>query len=154
MRFRCSFVHLLAAIIIGYLDMLDEEKEIEQELHGSGSSNNFVSRANNHSGATTDEENQIKRRAPDRQLVGSGLTKRPSLKSYGSKRRARNINGSDESRLSASNSFGTLSSTSSVLARPLNSTDSDAVTSTNAKSTPTLGFHTPTDPVNHDMDTS
>lgn len=134
--------------------MLDEEKEIEQELHGSGSSlNNLVSRTNNPSATTTDEENQVKRRAPDIELGGSSLTKRPSLKSFGSKRRARNVNGSDESRLSAPNSFGTASSTSSTLPKPLNPTESDSVSSPDPKPTTTLGFHTSTDS-SHDMDTS
>lgn len=153
LSFRVTHARIAsAAIIIGYLDMLDEEKEIEQELHGSASASSLTSRPNNHSGATTDEENQIKRRAPDTELGGSGLTKRPSLKSFSSKRRLRNINGSDESRLSG-NSLASTGSASSTLAVPMNATNKDAG-SADVNPTTTLGFNPVTDSVNHDMDTS
>ncbi|KAJ9121500.1 hypothetical protein QFC22_002117 [Naganishia vaughanmartiniae] len=98
-----QYLFVYRAIIIGYLDMLDEEKGIEQELHTNVTSpSTLAARSTNHSGATTDEENQIKRRAPDFQLIGSSLTKRPSIKSFGGKRGPRNNSGSDEGRLDTS----------------------------------------------------
>jgi hypothetical protein len=147
------------AIIIGYLDMLDEEKEIEQELHGSGSSSINATIRPNHSGATTDEDTQTKRRAPDIQLGGSSLTKRPSLKSFGSKRRSRNNNGSDETRLGAPNALSASASStpSPLLSRPLTPAESRAVSSpepitATAQHSPSV--ESPRKSGEHDMDTS
>jgi hypothetical protein len=129
--------------------MLDEEKVIEQELHTNVTSPPTLpsSRTANHSGATTDEESQIKRRAPDFHLTGSSLTKRPSVKSFGGKRRPRNNSGSDEGRLANSSnpvpspsSVGSGSSLSRGIASMVNA--------------PVQGHIPPADSGIHDMDTS
>ncbi|KAJ9095997.1 hypothetical protein QFC21_005360 [Naganishia friedmannii] len=158
------------AIIIGYLDMLDEEKEIEQELHTNVTSpSTLPSRTANHSAATTDEESQSKRRAPDFQLVGSSLTKRPSVKSFGGKRRPRNNSGSDESRLSTSSNpipspsgggsaaFSYPATTTADVRAPRSANSLDLIEEPLQDSMiegPTQEHKTPHDFGIHDMDTS
>jgi len=66
---------LITAIIYGFLDILDEEKEAEAEvaaMHGG--------RGLSISGTNTDEESHIKRRASPTSLSGPTLHKRPSIK--------------------------------------------------------------------------
>lgn len=56
--------------------MLDEEKEAEAEV----SAMHAASRTPGGSGATTDEESHVKRRASPTSLSGASLSKRPSIK--------------------------------------------------------------------------
>jgi hypothetical protein len=168
---RCSLSSpFWTAIIIGYLDMLDEEKEIEQELHTNVTSpSTLASRTTNHSAATTDEENQIKRRAPDFHLTSSSLTKRPSIKSFGGKRRPRNNSGSDEGRLAISgNSIPSPSSVGSGASSHPGIASADARAPKSANSLDSIGEPLHDSTVNapaqdqlpphdsgiHDMDTS
>ena len=63
-----------AAIIYGFLDILDEEKEAEAEVAAMHEGRGLGS------GTNTDEESHIKRRASPTSLSGPSLHKRPSIK--------------------------------------------------------------------------
>jgi hypothetical protein len=77
------------AIIYGFLDILDEEKEAENEVAAMYAGKTFGS-----SGINTDEDHHSKRRASPTSLSGPSLHKRPSIKIN----RSPKINGgSDES---------------------------------------------------------
>lgn len=72
-----DFAHHLTAIIIGFLDMLDEEREALHADQGRFSATHSVSGS---SAGLTDEEGHHKRRASPTDLAGSRLQKRPSIK--------------------------------------------------------------------------